>query len=98
MHDAAARQMDQFGIEVQQSVLQSPCTVACAGMHYEPWRLVDDEDVLVLMHDLQIDGLGSDFDRFGQRRRNFYAFTAQYLVLGPQLRAIDQNLPGLNPV
>ena len=53
MHDAAARQMREVRVEMQQRVLQRSCRIAGARMHDQAGGFVDDQDMLVLMHDIQ---------------------------------------------
>jgi hypothetical protein len=55
---ACARQGRQPGIEMQQGVLQRAVGVAGRGVHYEPGRLVQDDDVLVGEHDIECNVLG----------------------------------------
>jgi hypothetical protein len=56
--DAGARQQLQRRVAEQQGVDQGPVRIAGAGMHHQPGRLVDHEDVFILVQDVQRDVLG----------------------------------------
>ena len=49
VHDAGARQRGEPGVECEQRVLQGPIRIAGARMHDQPGRLVDHEQVLVVV-------------------------------------------------
>ncbi len=47
---------------VQQAVEQGACRVAGSRMHDESRRLVDDDEVVILVEDIQVDLLGGILD------------------------------------
>ena len=61
VHDAGTRQARQALVVVQQGVLQGAVGVARGRVHHQPGGLVDHQQVLVLVADLQRDGLGKAF-------------------------------------
>jgi len=84
--------MAQPGIE------QRAVPVAAAGMHHQPRRLVDDEQVGVLVHDIERNVLGGVRNGFGIRRRNHLDGLAPPHPL-PRLHgaAVERGLAGLYP-
>ena len=69
MHDAGPRHLRELRVQVQQRVLQRAGRVAGAWMHDQPGRLVEDQDVPVLVDDVQLDLLRLDPARPPRPRR-----------------------------
>ncbi|GAO21951.1 hypothetical protein ALISP_1771 [Alicycliphilus sp. B1] len=58
VHDAGARHLHGLRIAPEQGVEESPAPVARRRMHHQARRLVDDEQMLVLMDHVQRQALG----------------------------------------
>ena len=98
MHDAGARNGGELRRVVQQGIQQRALPVAAARMHHQAGRLVDDEDVRVLVQDRQRDVLrllhrlfrqGSGFQRD--------AFAAPHLALGIGRRIVQTDFSLFHP-
>ena len=58
MDDTGAGQRGQIRAVVQQRIEQRAVRIAGTGMHHQPHRLVDHQQMVVLVDDIQFDGLG----------------------------------------
>ncbi len=57
-----------------QRVDQRARRIAGAGMHHESGRLVDDDELVVLIDDIERDGLGARLGRGGRRHGQARSF------------------------
>lgn len=69
MHDTASGQQHQTGVMCDQTVDQCAVGMSRSRMHHQTSRLVDDDDIRVLMDDPEIHGLRHPGLRWGELRR-----------------------------
>ena len=93
----SARHPRQPRIVGEETVLQGAITVAGAGMHDEPGGLVDDEEIVVLVHDPQ----GHCLRRDGGDRRHLalerHLLPAQHPIARAGWPAVDRHAAALDP-
>jgi hypothetical protein len=99
MDDAGARQRSQRRRVMQQSVQQGPIRISAARVHDQPGRLVDDQNMLVLVHGRQRDRLWRERAHLGVRCDvHLDPLAAPYFVLGRGTDTVDQHERALHPV
>ena len=73
VHDASARNFFKRGRVLQQGIEQRARPIAAAGVHHQPGRFVNDDQVLVLVNDIESDLLSNrrcvDGRRHGEAER-----------------------------
>ena len=98
MDNARPRQQGEVGVVVQECVLERRPGVAGAGMHDQAGRLIEHDHGLVLVDDLEVDGLGRHLNLGLLERLDAHHFPAPDQVPGARLDAVDKHPPGLDPV
>ena len=84
-------------IMVQQAVKQGAISVARCRVHHKACGLVDDQQVLVLVDDIQLDGLRLVLQLRLDHHLQTEGFIAGELVLGLGLVAVDGEYAVLDP-
>jgi outer membrane protein assembly factor BamD len=98
VHDPRPRQRCELGRVVQQGILQRVARIAGAGVNDEARRLVDDDEISVLVHDGKRNGLGCRWrDRLDDHGQ-VYALAAHEAVARAQGLAIHADVPGEDPI
>src|SRR6185312_566254 len=92
-----ARDFGELRIVVQQRVLQRAGRIAGAGMHDEARRLVDDDDVGVLVADVERDLLGRGADLALEAHLDEDRLAAAHDVARQDLGAVERRGAGLDP-
>ena len=97
MHDTGTRNVDQIGYAVQQCIEQGTVLMAGRRMHHQPRRLVQHQDLLILVDDVQIDVLRHPFALrllFGLEHQTTAAVNG---IARPQALAVDLQTAVLDP-
>src|SRR6185437_2812070 len=96
MHDAGARKLRQVRVAVQQRVQEGAVTIAGARVHHQARRFVDDPQVGILEHDVELDRLRpvAQHRRLGTIPLHFLATTNQRARR--DFPAIQPNAPALH--
>ena len=97
VHDAATRQLGQGRIVMQRGVQHGAGAISCARMHHQPGRLVQHQQVFVLVDDVQGDGLRLQL-HFGLKfslQQDFFPATEQ--LAGRRHGAVQGHRAGLDP-
>ena len=97
VHDAGARQFGQLRVVVQQGVEQGAGGVARAGVHHQAGRLVEHQQVLVLVHDGERDGLRRAFHLGFQLGLQPHQLAAAQQLAGRHRGAVQRGRAGLDP-
>ncbi len=89
MYDAGARHGLEPRQVMQQAVHERAARIAGARVHHEASRFVEDEQVLVLEHDVEFYGLRCDAHLGLGSRLEFDDLSARHLVAGAFRPAVD---------
>ena len=82
---------------IEKRVDERPVGIADGGMHHHALRLVDDENVPVLVNDVERDVLGERFRGDGLRFRDGDDVSRAHLIPLRKANAIHRDLPRLDP-
>ncbi|MCW0424878.1 hypothetical protein NB713_002821 [Xanthomonas sacchari] len=97
VHDAGARQRRQPRIAVQQGIDQGAAGIAGARVHHQPGRLVQHDDLVVLVQHLQRDVLGQGVGLGVQHRVQAGDLAAAQRIARPRRGAVEQGVAGFDP-
>ena len=97
VHDAGPRDQSQLRVMGQERVLQGARGIARTGMHHQPHRLVEHQQVAVRIPHVERDLLRHDGVIDGQLCPDVHAFPAEDLVTGARLAPVDLDRPVLDP-
>ena len=98
VHDAGARQRRQRRRVVQQGIHERAFAVTGAGMHHQPRRFVDDEQLGVLVNEVERDILRRCRGHRRRRHVDLHALAAADPVALARLDAPDPHPPVGNPL
>lgn len=98
MYDTGPRQLSQFRRMVQQGIQQCPFRIAGSRMNDQSSRLVDDQYLVILVHDGQRDILRPPVAGRAFRNAHVHLFAAVQLVAGARRQTIDHDPAFTNPL
>ena len=93
MYDPRTRQRRQSGIMVQQGIEQGPVRVAGRGVHHQPGRLVDDQQVVIFVDQLQPYRLGCMGALTGDLGIDAHRIATAHTLPDPWHPVIERHLP-----
>ena len=97
MHDAGARQQFQVWIVMQQGIHQGAAGIAGTGMDHQPRRLVQHDQVLVLVQDVQRNGFGRGAGLHFQHRVQGDGLAAKHGIPRAHRGPVQQHITGFDP-
>jgi len=98
VNDAAAWQQRLIRVAMQQGIEQCALGISRARVNHQPYRLVDDQDVLILINQVEGDILRYPVALLLQFGLQVEAFTAKHLVAAPAGLTIESNGTILDPL
>ena len=98
MHDAGSRDPVERRVVMQQGVLEGPVMVSRGRVNHQPLGLVDHDEGLILVDDVEWNGLRCDLGDHVEDRGQDHVLAAKKFSLGFRRLPIDGDDTGSDPV